>query len=207
MMMTVLSLVLTTLLVAPFGQASTVMDIPLPFSIFEEGSDCDGKAISKGTINSVIAMEPGTFCENTIQKMDNGDEVIVYTKVVFTSCEAVEMGTVFLDAYTCTDSACSDCTDVDNIPVSANLLLPEYSPLPAADTCWGIEATSTGVTVLNKFDNKADADGIDAYWRLFTANSCMKETYSAELAESSASVVSTVLAATMGTMLVAFLMN
>jgi hypothetical protein len=199
MMFTILVAVLTAALVATVGSAATVMDKPLPFSIFEASSGCDGAALTTGTITSVIALGDGAFCENTDQKLNNGYEQTVYTKIVFTSCDAVPMGFVFLDAYTCADRDCTDCTDVDNTPIQANLMVPKYTPLPAADTCWGVEATTTGVTVFNQFDATADAAAIDTYWKVYTENSCLKDTVEV----SSASVASTALATTLGVALMA----
>ena len=206
MMSIVLFAILTVAIVATVGDAATVMDKPLPFSIFHETTGCQGRPISTGVITSVVAMDKkGTFCENTIQKLNTGDDYTVYTKIVFTSCDAMSLGMAFLDAYTCSDSDCEDCTDRDNIPVQANLQVPEFSPLPAADTCWGVEATTTGITVFNQFDAKADADSIDTYWKVFTENSCLKDTVQV----SSASVTSTALAAstTLGVLLGALLLN
>ena len=192
MMITVLVTIVTMALVATVGDAATVMDKPLPFSIYHEKTGCEGAPLSTGVIKSVVAMDKkGTFCENTIQKLNTGDDYMVYTKIKFTSCDAISMGVVFLDAYTCSDSECTDCTDTDNIPVQANLQVPEFSPLPDSDTCWGVEATTTGITVFNQFDANADADGIDTYWKVFTENSCLRNT----ITVSSASVTSTALAA------------
>lgn len=204
MMITVLVSVLAIALVVTTGDAATVMNQPLPFSIFEESTECDGNPIGTGVITSLVAMEQDAFCEITVQNLGNGDKVTVYTKVVLTSCDAVPMmGVAFLDAFTCTDSACSDCTDVDNIPVQANLMVPKYAPLPAADTCWGVEAISTGITILNQFDSKANAENVDTYWKVYTENSCLKDTVQV----SSASIASTALATTMGILLVASLLK
>lgn len=176
--MTITATLLTTALVATVGNAATVMDFPLPFSIYEGGTGCKEMPMASGTIMSVKAMpnEFGAFCESTIQNTELGDELSVHTKVIFTSCDAVELGYVFADAYTCADSFCMDCSDKDGIPVPAELILPEYKPLPSADTCWGIQATSTGVTVLNKFDEGANTAAIDTYWSVYTDNSCIKDT-------------------------------
>lgn len=99
----------------------------------------------------------------------------MYTKVTLTSCAAIEMGYVFIDAHVCADSACSDCTDKDGIPVQANLMVPKFEPLPTTDTCWGVEASSTGVTVFNQFDASADPDDVDTYWKVYLENSCLKD--------------------------------
>jgi hypothetical protein len=204
MMITVLVSVLAIALVVTTGDAATVMNQQLPFSIFEESTECDGNPIGTGVITSLVAMEQDAFCEITVQNLGNGDKVTVYTKVVLTSCDAVPMmGVAFLDAFTCTDSACSDCTDVDNIPVQANLMVPKYAPLPAADTCWGVEAISTGITILNQFDSKANAENVDTYWKVYTENSCLKDTVQV----SSASIASTALATTMGILLMASLLK
>lgn len=204
MMTTDLLSVLAIALVVTTGDAATDMNQPLPYSIFDGSSECDGIPITTGVITSLVAMGQDAFCENTVQGPGNGEDVTVYTKVVIDSCDAVPMkGVAFLSAYTCTDSACSDCTDVDNIPTQANLMLPKFNPLPATDTCWAVEAISTGTTILNQFDSNANADNVDAYWRIYTENSCLNEHYDV----SSASVASTTLATTMGLFLVASLLN
>lgn len=167
-------LALTTLAVV--SNANAIMDTPLPFSIYPDKSWCRGEPLSSGVVLSVKPLKRlGNFCENTIQKTSDGQEYTVYTKVRFASCEAVSLGFAFLDAYTCSDSECSDCTDKMQ-PVQASLMLPEFSPLPEADTCWAISASTTGTTVFNRFDKGADQDGIDAYWKVFMENSCLQDT-------------------------------
>lgn len=181
--MTTRSTLLTLALVAATSNAaSNVMDTPIPFSIFPDGSDCGGgQKLAGGIISSVTPLaEFGHFCENTIQfgsgVNNNQEETTVYTKVVLTSCDAMDFGFVFLDAYTCSDAACSDCTNVDGVPVPANLIVPQFKPLPAADACWGIKADSTGVTVFNQFEAGADKIAIDTYWNVYKDNSCLKDT-------------------------------
>lgn len=175
-----LSLTLALAAATTSHAATTVMDTPLPFSIYRDGSACGAEQkLASAIISSVTALtEEGHFCERTIQyDAVNNEEQTVYTKVVFSSCDAANtMGSVFLDAYACADADCSTCTDLDGIPVLANLILPKYSPLPASDACWGIKADSTGVTVLNQFDTNADKIGIEKYWRVYTENSCVKDT-------------------------------
>jgi len=188
MMIIVLAIFLTVMVTV--GDAVMVMNDPLPFSLYSENTGCLGNPISTGWITSVTAMGEGAFCENTIQKTENGDEIELYTKVVLTSCDPVPMGYVFLDAFTCTDSDCSDCTDAANLPVSANLMLPKFEPLPAVDTCWGVQAESTGITVFNQFDASAKKKSVQNYWKVFTDNSCLKDT----ITTSSASSLNTVLA-------------
>jgi len=178
MMTTATVLILTIALTATvtISNAATVVDNTLPFSIFADGPDkCDGKTLGTGTIIKLTSMGDGEFCENTIQNLETGDKLTVYTKVKITSCAAIEMGYVFLDAHVCSDSACSDCTDQDGIPVQANLIVPKFEPLPTSDTCWGVEASSTGVTVLNQFDASADPDDVDTYWKVYLENSCLKD--------------------------------
>jgi len=154
----------------------SVMDTPLPFSIYQEGTECKGSMLANGIITRVKTMEEdGSFCENTIQFGDNGEEITVYTKVVFSTCDAVSGSAVDLDAYSCKDEDCSSCTDLDSIPVPAKLILPEYSPLPETYSCWGVQAVATGVTVLNRFDMGADTKGVEDYWKLYTENSCIKD--------------------------------
>lgn len=179
MMTTATFTLLTVAFAASVGNAATVIDQPLPFSIYADNKNsvCKGTPLGKGTISSVKAMGDGKFCENTIQKNEIGEERSVYTKVHLNSCEATaDMGAVFIDAYVCADSECSLCTDADGIPVSATMMIPAFQPLPAADSCWGIEASTTGVTVLNKFDESVNADFVDEYWQLYLDNSCMKDT-------------------------------
>mmetsp|Transcript_22234 Transcript_22234/g.61923 ORF Transcript_22234/g.61923 Transcript_22234/m.61923 type:complete len:216 (+) Transcript_22234:675-1322(+) len=173
--------------------ATTVMDTPLPFSIYKDGSKCDDtKKLATAIISSVTALsDEGHFCERTIQfDAITGEEQIVYTKVVFSSCDAMStMGHVFLDAYACADADCGSCTDTNGIPVPASLVLPDYAPLPATDACWGIKADSTKVTVLNQFDAEADKVGVEKYWKVYTDNSCVKDKVSA-LQELQSSAVS-----------------
>lgn len=180
MMTSATVIMLTAAMASTVGHAVKVMDEPLPFKIYEstknKKSQCTGNPLGSGTIISVTAMGDGKFCENTVQNSETGEKRTVFTKVDFTSCDGMEMGAVFLDAYVCADSACSVCTDQDGIPVSASLMVPKFEPLPAADSCWGIEASTTGVTVLNQFDASANADYVDQYWQLYLENSCMKDT-------------------------------
>ena len=205
-MTTTLATIFTMAVVGSIVDAVTVMEEPLPFSIYPDHSWCRGNPLTTGVITSVKALrKKGNFCENTIQKTVDGDEIAVYTKVKITSCEAVPMGYAFLDAYSCSDSACSDCTDTDNIPIQANLMLPKFTPLPDADTCWGVEATTTGMTVFNQFDSTADPDSIDAYWMVFTENSCLKETL--EISSASTTFSSLAAATTIGVVLVSSLLN
>lgn len=172
--MSISATLLTTALVATVGNAATVMDTALPFSVYEQGTACMGEPMGSGTIASVTAMnEFGTFCENVVEPTAEGDEVTVFTKVVFTSCDAMELGYVFVDAFACTDSVCGDCQAV---PVPAEMIMPKYNPLPAADTCWGIQSTATEVTVLNRFDRGSNAAAVAAYWEVYTDNSCIKDT-------------------------------
>ena len=203
MMTTVLLSVLAIALVVTTGDAAD-MNQTLPFSISYGSSECDGTPITTGFLTSFVAMGQDVFCENTVQSPGNGEDVTVYTKVVIDSCDAVPMMVVVsLNAYTCTDSACSDCTDVDNIPVQVKQMLPKSNPLLATDTCWAVEYISSGSTIFNQFDANANADNVDAYWRIYTENSCLNEHYDV----SSASVASTTLATTMGLFFVAFLLN
>mmetsp|Transcript_1850 Transcript_1850/g.3449 ORF Transcript_1850/g.3449 Transcript_1850/m.3449 type:complete len:228 (+) Transcript_1850:299-982(+) len=168
-------------LVAATGNAAKIenaMDTPLPFSIYPDGSGCGGdQKLASGIVSSVTPLaREGHFCENTVQFGATEEEettTTVYTKVVVSSCDAVRFGTVFVDARSCSDAACADCDD--GAPVPANLAVPAYEPLPAADACWGITADATGVTVLNRFDAGADATGIDAYWSLYRDHSCLKD--------------------------------
>lgn len=154
----------------------SVMDTPLPFSIYKDGTQCKGAMLSSGIITRVKTLEEeNSFCENTIQFGDNGEEITVYTKVVFSTCEAASESGVDLDAYSCKDEDCSSCTDLDSIPVPAKLILPEYSPLPETYSCWGVTAVATGVTVLNRFDMGADTKGVEDYWKVYTENSCIKD--------------------------------
>lgn len=190
MMTSATVIMLTAAMASTVSNAATVMDKPLPFKIFKDNKkgQCKGTPLGSGTITSVTAMGDGKFCENTIQNSETGEKRTVFTKVDFTSCDAMEMGAVFLDAYVCADSACSVCTDQDGIPVAASLMVPKFAPLPAADSCWGIEASTTGVTVLNQFDASANADLVDEYWKVYLENSCMKETVKVEEASSDSTV-------------------
>eukprot|EP00531_Pseudo-nitzschia_arenysensis_P013218 CAMPEP_0116125790 /NCGR_PEP_ID=MMETSP0329-20121206/5994_1 /TAXON_ID=697910 /ORGANISM="Pseudo-nitzschia arenysensis, Strain B593" /LENGTH=195 /DNA_ID=CAMNT_0003619845 /DNA_START=29 /DNA_END=616 /DNA_ORIENTATION=- len=193
-------------MVSNVGNAATVMEAPLPFSIYPDHSWCRGNPLTTGVITSVKALrKKGNFCENTLQLTDNGDEIPVYTKVKITSCEAVPLGYAFLDAYTCSDSECQDCTDTDNLPIQANLMLPKFTPLPESDTCWGVEAISTGMTVFNQFDPLADPDSINTYWTVFMENSCLKETV--EISSASTTFASLAATASMGVLLAASLLN
>lgn len=211
-MMKVLATALTTAFVATVANAATTIDDPLPYGIYEGATECNGDPIETGTISSVTAMdEDGTFCENTIHHSKDGlASTEVYTKVKFVSCNAMAMGAVFLDAYACSDASCMECTDADGMAVEAQLMVPKFDPLPAADTCWGTKAMTTGVAVLTKFDKGSDEAAIDAYWRLYSENSCLGEAIQAvsdDSALSSASVASKALATAMGVVLVAFLLN
>ena len=185
MMTTASVIMLTAVLSATVGNAVTTVDNPLPFKIYEDNKkgECTGTPLGQGTITSVTAMGDGMFCENTTQESETGEKRDTYTKVHLNSCDATaEMGAVFLDAYVCADSACSLCTDADGIPVSATMMIPDFEPLPAADSCWGIEAFTTGVTVLNQFDSSADSAHVDEYWQLYLDNSCMKDTVAISVA-------------------------
>ena len=178
MMTSATVIMLTAAMASTVSNAVTVMNKPLPFKIYKNNnkSECEGKPLGSGTITSVTAMGNGKFCEVTQQNSETGEKLTVFTKVDFTSCDAVEKGAVFIDAYVCADKTCSVCTDKDKIPVSASMTIPKFAPLPAADSCWGIEASTTGVTVLNQFDAAANADFVNQYWQVYLDNSCLKDT-------------------------------
>ena len=206
MMNNVNATILIIAIVAAVGNGATVMDTPLPFSIFPEFSRCSGNPLSTGVITSVKPLRKnGNFCENTIQKTSDGNEITVFTKIKFTSCDAVPMGYAILDSFTCTDSECSDCTDTDNLPVQASLILPKFSPLPEADACWGVEATTMGTKVFNQFDAMADPESIDTYWQVYIENSCLKDTI--EISSAPSTFTSLVALTAMGILLVALLLN
>lgn len=172
---------MTAALAANVGNAvaATSINEPMNFKVYADNKkgECKGNPLGRGTITSVTAMGDGKFCENTNQIDDTGEKRTVFTKVDLNSCDATaKMGAVFLDAYVCKDSSCALCTDVDGIPVAATMMLPNFEPLPAADSCWGIEASTTGITVLNQFDPSVGSDLTDKYWQLYFDNSCMKDT-------------------------------
>lgn len=174
--MKMLATILSMATLAAVSNAAAIMDTPLPFSIYPDKSWCRGEPLSSGIVLSVTPLKRlGNFCESSIQKTPDGQEITVYTKVRFASCEAVSLGFAFLDTYSCADSECTDCSDKTR-PVQASLMLPKFSPLPEAETCWAISASTTGVTVFNQFDKGADPDGIDSYWKVFMENSCLQET-------------------------------
>ena len=151
-------------LVATTGNAATVVfDEPLPYATYDGTTEagCGGAPMSGGTINSVTAMGDGKFCENSFE------DVEVFTRIDYSSCDTVGSGTVVLDIYQCTEAACREC-DTDNAIFGVELEAPTVEPLPAADWCFSVEGN--GVSILNRFDASADA-----YWRFYIENSCLKD--------------------------------
>ncbi|VEU44403.1 unnamed protein product [Pseudo-nitzschia multistriata] len=188
--------------------APTAMTTPLPYSIFTNGSACGpGGVEAVGVIQSLVVVDdksqgakaqapaetqpPGPaysyFCETTTHTHtdpDNGGtiETTVYTKVGVT-CSPLDQGDLALDAVTCEEAGCGSCETA--YPVAATLAVPVFAPLPAPDACYGITADATGVTVLNRFDAGADREGIETYWEVYKANSCLGDLVEAASASAS----------------------
>jgi len=160
--------------------ALTEVTTPLPYNVYAAGSDCTGRPLSSGTTVSFKALDQeGAFCESTEQLVrgGTGDPVPVHTKLVFESCDLIQMsGFVSISTYVCKNSDCTECTDVDfNSAFAAELKVPKFDPLPTKDTCWEIMALSTRTSTLNHFDKTADKDAVDTYWKVLVENSCLSD--------------------------------
>lgn len=159
----------------------------MSISIYVGASDsCTGNATYSGYTTSVTAIGDGNICETDYYDMGGDGLVPYYTKWV-TLCGSqgpLLPSAIYQFAMPCTDSSCSNCSDIPD--GAAQIPWTYFDPDPLRCMTFKMFNAST-TDPAKEFETSADLalmaptsesfigsdEDFNGYWDVFLANSCM----------------------------------
>ena len=155
----------------------------MSISIYVGASDCTGNATYSGYTTSVTAIGNGDICETDHYDMGNGF-VPYYTKwVTVCGSQGPLPSAMYQFAMPCTDSSCSNCSDIPD--GAAQIPWSYFDPDPLRCMTFNTFNAST-TDPAKEFETSADLliaptsesftgsdEDFNGYWDVFLANSCM----------------------------------